>query len=82
MFSGEDTPIYLENILTLEVVCNFDLKYYPFDRQECDATILLTETSSTFVILTPREIVYHGSKKLTEYEVTDLYNTSIIKGKC
>ena len=77
MFDGAVTPIIYELTVKADIVCNFNLKNYPFDIQYCSFTFILDEISSEYVKLYPKEIAYKGKTKLSEYEISNLINDSV-----
>ena len=79
LFDGRSTAIMFEITIKVELVCNFYLKNYPFDVQNCYFIFVLDQIGSNFVKLYAKDIAYMGKKKLAEYQITNLQNKSIIR---
>ena len=58
---------YLKYTFAVDFICIFELSWYPFDTQNCFMN--LTLDSSIFVMLAPKEVVYHGAVDLAQYYV-------------
>ena len=79
MFDGASTAIIFEITVKVDLVCNFNLKNYPFDVQVCHFIFVLDQIGSSYVKLFAKEVAYMGKKKLAEYHITNLQNESVIR---
>ena len=79
-FDGNTNPLTVENIFLINLVCNFDLKLYPFDSQQCLIITYLDGVTEEFVVLNPTDLSYLGKRKLSEYEVVDIRTRNISIG--
>ncbi len=53
---------------TVDFNCQYDLRMYPFDYQECEGKITPDQKSRFFVELVPSSVTYIGSKDLPSYQ--------------
>jgi ABC-type multidrug transport system fused ATPase/permease subunit len=71
-FDGGKNPIILKREFYQEFTCDFDLSWYPFDRQVCFMNFTVQGETSKGLILRPdlgNEISYLGETYLVEYHV-------------
>ena len=79
LFKGEENVIENQRQFTVRWVCDFDMRWYPFDNQKCLIKMLHSESS---VVLKPSSVTYQGPKELTQHIVKNVsICQAIIKGK-
>ena len=66
LFRGDENFIDFQRQSTTRWVCDFDMRWYPFDNQICTMEII---DSETFTTLIPSSITYSGPVELTQYIV-------------
>ena len=78
-FRAEETWLEITQRYRLDYRCIFDLKKYPFDRQQCNFTMYVESKNHRRVSLIGRkpEVVYIGQKIISQFEIL---NTSFIAG--
>ena len=71
MFEGGKNPIILKREFYHEFTCDFDLTWYPFDRQVCFMNFTVQGETSKALILRPDtgNVTYMGERYLVEYFV-------------
>ena len=58
--------------ITVDFICSFNMKQFPFDVQVCKATLIPMPNSDVFVKLWAHyDIVYNGPKNLMKYVLTN-----------
>ena len=79
LFKGEENVIENQRQFTVRWVCDFDMRWYPFDNQKCFIKMNPHESS---VMLKPSSVTYQGPKELTQHIVKNVsICQAIIKGK-
>ena len=53
----------------LRFLCDYELKWYPFDIQKCLLVLEVTKSASPQIRLISKDLAYLGKKYLTQYEV-------------
>ena len=66
LFKGDENIIDYQRQFTTRWVCNFDMRWYPFDKQICTMEIL---ESDPFMTLIPSSVTYLGPMELTQHIV-------------
>ena len=69
MYSGDINKHYLRKEFVTVWMCEFNMKWYPFDTQECSMQYKILNKYSDFVKLVPDNLSYAGPEDLTEYTV-------------
>ena len=69
LFNGDTNIINYQKQLTVKWVCDFDMRWYPFDNQRCTMEIFQSESSIT---LFPTSVTYLGPQELTQHIVKDV----------
>ena len=78
LFKGDENIILRQMQRTVKWVCDFDLRWYPFDIQKCKMEIY---SSLSSMILIPSSVEYLGLKELTLHSVKDvIFCPAIING--
>ena len=74
---------YLDTILKKKFLflCNFDIRWYPFDIQRCYLLLDVKRSYSPFIKLLVENYEYSGEKYLTQYEVVDMVMMSTNNSK-
>ena len=74
MFKGEQNPLILKREFYQDFKCDFDLLWYPFDRQTCFMNFTVIGQSARSLILRPdnTDVKYFGKEYLVEYRVESL----------
>ena len=67
IFSGSDNPFVMSRSYDVEWICDYDMRWYPFDSQTCTMVFVPEGNSGEFVELVPAELDYLGPKDLTQY---------------
>ena len=69
LFKGSENTINYQRQITINFMCEYHMKWYPFDTQHCTIKMFHTEDSIT---LTPTFVNYSSTKKLTQHFVKDV----------
>ena len=62
-------PLPFPKILFCRFLCDYELKWYPFDIQNCILVFQVTKSSSPQIRLISKDLNYLGKKYLTQYQV-------------
>ena len=78
LFKGDENVIHYQKQSTVQWVCDFDLRWYPFDIQKCTMEIYSPSSSITII---PSSVKYLGPKELTLHTVKNVTICSaVIRG--
>ena len=69
MYAGDVNKHYLRKEFVTVWMCDFNMKWYPFDTQECSMQYKITNKYSDFAMLVPEKLSYAGPEDLSEYTV-------------
>lgn len=74
VFPGSSNPIVLSREFYQEFTCDFDLSWYPFDRQICYMNFTVQgQTARSLILRSDKNVVkYFGKEYLVEYRVEEL----------
>ena len=61
--------LFFPKILFCRFLCDYELKWYPFDIQNCILVFQVTKSSSPQIRLISKDLNYLGKKYLTQYQV-------------
>ena len=68
--NGTDVAISYEREAVVQFMCDFDMFWYPFDKQSCGVEFYQRETD---IILVPKSIEYQGPTDLEQYTVEGVF---------
>ena len=74
LFKGSENAISYERQITVNFVCNYNMRWYPFDSQRCTLEWFHAEESIT---LRPTSVTYSGPKELTQHIVDGVHICSM-----
>ena len=66
LFKGDENVIHQQKQITVKWVCDFDLRWYPFDIQKCTMDMYPSVSSITII---PSSVKYLGPMELTLHRV-------------
>ena len=69
VYSGKENKHFISKEFTTLWLCQFDMKWYPFDTQECKMQFKNLNKDSHFAALIRGNLTYLGPRDLTEYVV-------------
>ena len=69
MYSGDINKHFMRREFAVEWMCEYDMKWYPFDTQECSMQYKIVNKFSDFAALAVGNLSYIGPVDLTEYTV-------------
>ena len=69
MYSGDINKHFMRREFAVEWMCEYDMKWYPFDTQECFMQNKIVNKFSDFAALVVGNLSYIGPEDLTEYTV-------------
>ena len=75
LFKGLDNPLTVSRAYNIKFICDFNMRWYPFDIQTCRIAMVLDGVTSQFVSVLPGQLNYTGPRELTQYYVRDYYIT-------
>ena len=71
-FAGTENPLQLQRFYNQRFLCNYQLKWYPFDIQRCKLILKVKASVSPFTELLVGDYEYTGPKTLTQYEIIEI----------
>lgn len=71
-FAGTENSLILKRFYNQRFLCNYGLRWYPFDVQKCRLNLEVKRLDSPFIELIAEELEYVGEKFLTQYEVINV----------
>ena len=71
MYNGAQNPITFFRVYAIDFLCEFDMRWYPFDIQTCTIDVKLTGILEDFVEILPGLFEYLGGKEHTQYVIKD-----------
>ncbi len=63
------SPVKVNDSFTVDVICEFDMRVFPFDTQRCQVVFALKGNSNYFVKLLQDKVTYSGSENIMQYVV-------------
>ena len=72
-FAGTENPLQLTRFYNQRFLCNYQLKWYPFDIQRCKLILKIKASVSPFTELLVGNYEYTGPKTLTQYEIMEIF---------
>ena len=75
LFKGSENVINYERQLTVNWVCIYDMRWYPFDSPTCTLRMFHTENTIT---LMPSSVGYSGPMELTQHFVKNVQICSMV----
>ena len=72
IYYGERNPIVYQRIFTTPFLCEFDLRNFPFDTQQCTMELKVAESEDSYVELFPAEFELSGSRELNQFDIVGI----------
>ena len=69
IFDGMENTIRLSRAYDIEFICEYDMRWYPFDSQTCHLDFVLDASAASFVELLNGTLEYWGPVELAQYFV-------------
>ena len=76
MYPGYSNSLVYIRRYQAEYQCMFDLRPFPFDRQECTLLFKMRSATKQQVVLTPGSLIFQGPKTQVEFVIEDLWLTN------
>ena len=81
-YKGSENEIQIKRIYEIDFLCDYDMRYYPFDIQVCTLDLVIDGNTAKFIDLLPGNLSYSGSPDLAQYYVmSHTIFSSSIEGK-
>ena len=75
IFEGGENPLTIARIYDIEFICEFNMRVFPFDTQNCSIILIMKGNSGKFAHLVIDEFKYLGPIDLTQYFVKGINST-------
>ena len=72
LFEGAENPMIYDRVYSEQFDCDYQLSWYPFDRQHCTIVIRPTDDLMDYVDIAPAVLRYAGPSDLREFLVTGI----------
>ena len=69
IYKGSESSIVKKKTISTMLTCDFDLLWYPFDRQHCVFKFEIAAEQAERINIVPRKVEYIGPSVLSAYEV-------------
>ena len=80
-FSGGRNPLVMTLFYNINFICDFDMRWFPFDTQRCSLIIITQGDSGKYVELIKETLDYSGPKDMMLYFIKDQqFKKGTIKG--
>ena len=81
-YQGSENPITIHRVYSIELYCEYDMRWYPFDQQTCYIQMVMDGVLDSYADLLVGDVLFSGSKELTQYFVKNFkMNKKTIMGK-
>ena len=67
LFEGRENPLSMSRFYKTSYICNFDMRWYPFDTQVCSMEFVIEESIKEIVDIVIGNLTYSGPLELTQY---------------
>ena len=72
IYRGEENPLTIARVYDIAFICEFDVRIFPFDTQNCSIVLAMAGNSGKFVHLSIDQFRYLGPVDLTQYYVKSI----------
>ena len=72
IYKGGDNPLTIARVYDIDFICEFDVRIFPFDTQNCSIKLIMAGNSGKFVHLEVETFDYLGPIDLTQYFVKEI----------
>ena len=82
IYQGAENPLSISRVYDIEFICEFNMRFFPFDTQNCSIFLVMAGNSGKFIHLEIDQFNYLGPIDLTQYFVkaTNSNFTRVEKG--
>ncbi|XP_023340726.1 gamma-aminobutyric acid receptor subunit beta isoform X2 [Eurytemora carolleeae] len=82
IFAGSENTLSLTRTYNVNLLCNYDMMFFPFDSQICFVEIITKGNTDQFLNLVPDELEFRGPQELSQYFIRGFQQcSSTISGK-
>ena len=83
VYKGSQNTIQINRVYEIDFLCNYDMRFYPFDIQICTMDLVIDGNTAKFINLLPGELNYFGSTDLAQYYIMsqEISSTNIMGKK-
>ena len=67
IFDGKNNPFVMSRVYDVDWICDYDMRWYPFDIQTCKINLELKGNLADFIDIVPDKLEYLGPEALTQY---------------
>ena len=67
LFDGKHGKLIISKFFFVDFICTFEMENYPFDKQACDARIVMKGNTGHFVEMVANNLTYHGTEDVMQY---------------
>ena len=67
LFKGSENKLEISQVYDIDFICQYDMRRYPFDTQECHVDMVLTAVHDNFCQLHVQNFSYTGNLDLRQY---------------
>ena len=79
-FTGAETPILYSREINLNLKCDFNLQYFPFDTQTCFISLKPGDKVNNFIKLVGDSMEFSGDRQLATFDVVKLELEAVDEG--
>ena len=72
VFEGNENPLTIARVYDITFICEFNVRIFPFDTQNCSIVLVMAGNSGKFVHLSIDQFKYLGPVDLTQYYVKSI----------
>ena len=76
LFKGSENKLEISQVYDIYFICQYNMRRYPFDTQECHVDIVLTAVHDNFCRLNVQNFSYTGDLDLRQYFIREYSNHS------
>ena len=77
IIQGSENPLKLVRVYAIDFLCEYDMRWYPFDVQTCHIDFELKGNLGDFIDILPDTLDYLGPKELTQYFIINNIISSV-----
>ena len=69
IYEGGENGISISRVYSIQLFCEYDMAWYPFDIQTCQINMLMDGVLDNYADLLPGDLNFTGPRELTQYFV-------------
>ena len=81
-YKGSENEIKINRVYEIDFLCDYDMRFYPFDIQVCTLDLVIDGNTAKFIDLLPGNLTYTGNTTACLWKYNHIISKEKMEYKC